>query len=80
MGPVLEEEPPVVDEPVEPRAIVGAEATPHREIVGAVQDIDGIHLDAAHVLDEAAEAGRGQPGRARSGQVLALEEQRADRA
>src|SRR5437879_2546253 len=44
--PVLEEEPAAVHEPVEPRAVVGAEAAPHGQVVRAVEDVDGIELEA----------------------------------
>src|SRR5205823_4499843 len=60
--PVLEQEPAAVDEPVEPRAVVGAEAAPHRHVMGAGEDVDGVELEPAHVLDEAAEAPGGLLG------------------
>src|SRR5213595_2817337 len=53
--PVLEEQPASVDEPVEPRALVRAEAAPYRQIVGALEHVDRVQLEPTHVLDEAAE-------------------------
>jgi hypothetical protein len=47
--------------------------------VGAIEDVDGVHLEPAHVLDEAAESPGGQRGRARTGEVLPLEKERGDR-
>jgi len=47
--------------------------------VRALQDIDGVDLESTHVFDEAAEPPGGQPGRARAGEVLPLEEERGDR-
>src|SRR5213596_3876581 len=78
MRPVLEQEPAAVDEPVEPRAVVRAEAAPHREVVGAIEDVDGIQLEPADVFDEASEAPGGQRGRAGAAEVLPLEEERRD--
>jgi hypothetical protein len=46
--------------------------------VRAVQDVDGVHLDAAHVLGEADEPRRGQRRCARPREVLSLEKERAD--
>jgi len=48
--------------------------------VGAVEDVDRVELDAAHVLHETAQARRGQRTRVRPGEVLALEKQRGDSA
>ena len=76
--PVLEQQPALVDEPIEPRAIVRAEAAPHGQVVRALQHVDGVHLDPAHVLDEAREPSLGQPRRARPRQVLSLEKERAN--
>src|SRR5207247_5487589 len=78
--PVLEEQPPTVDHAIQPCAIVGAEPAPQREIVRALQHVDRIHLDAADVLREATETLRRQRGRARAREVLALQEERANRA
>ena len=80
MRPVLEEEAAPVDEPVEPRALVGAEAAPEREVVRAVEDVDRVELEAARVLDELDEPPGGQPAGARARQMLPLEEERGDRA
>ena len=80
VGPVLEEEPAAVDQPVEPGPVVGAEAAPDREVVGPVEHVDRIHLQPAHVLDEARQARGGEPVGARPGQVLPLQEQGGDRA
>src|SRR2546425_13224104 len=80
MRPVLEEEPAAVDEPIEPRAVVRAEAAPHRQVVRAVEDIDGIELEPAHVLDETAEALGRQRGRLWAGEMLPLQEERGDGA
>jgi len=48
--------------------------------VGAVENVDRVQLDPADVLHEAAKAWRGQRGRVRPGEVLALEEKRRDGA
>src|SRR6185295_13796063 len=80
VGPVLEEEPAPIDQAVEPWPVVGAEAAPDREVVGAVEDVDRIHLDPTHVFDEARQARGTQAVGPRPGQVLALEEQGGDRA
>ena len=76
MRPVLEEEPAAVDEPVELRAVVRAEAAPHGQVVRAVEDVDGIELEPAHVLDEATQAPRRQRGRAGAAEMLSLQEER----
>src|SRR5437867_10105413 len=80
MRPVLEQEPAPVGESVEPRAVVRAEAAPHREVVRSLEDVDGVQLKPAHVFDEAAEAPGGERGRAGAGEVLPLEEERGDGA
>ena len=70
MRPVLEEEPAAVDEAIEARPLVGAEAAPHREIVRALHHVDRVHLETAHVLDEPGQAvGREAVG-ARTTQML----------
>ena len=56
MRPVLEQHAPAVDQPVEGGAIVGAEPAPERQMVGALDDVDRVELDAAVVLGEAREA------------------------
>src|SRR5437667_118945 len=61
-------------------AVVRAEAAPHREVVGAIEDVDGIQLEPADVFDEATEAPGGQRGRAGAAEVLPLEEERGDGA
>ena len=76
--PVLEQQAPPVDEPLERGAVVRAETAPERQEVRALQHVDGVELDAAHVLGEADEARRGEPARARPVEVLALEEERGD--
>ena len=58
MGPVFKEQAATIHEPVEPRAVVGSEAAPHRQIVRAIEHIDRVELHAAHVLDESAKARR----------------------
>ena len=78
--PVLEQQAPAVHEAVEPCAIVRPEAAPERQVVRPVQHVDGIHLDAAHVLDEPDEPSRRERAAARPGEVLAREEQRRHRA
>src|SRR5262249_31057497 len=75
-----EEQPAAVDEPVEPRTVVRAEAAPHRQVVRAVDNVDRVELDSADVLDEAREARRRECGGLRPRQVLALEEERGDSA
>src|SRR6266702_3259287 len=72
--------PDTVGEPVEPRAVVRAEAAPHREVVRSLEDVDGVQLEPAHVFDEAAEAPGGERGRTGAGEVLPLEEERGDGA
>jgi hypothetical protein len=78
--PVLEQQALVVDEPVEVPAVVRAEAAPQGEVVGAVEDVDGVELEPADVLDEAGQA----PGRERRPprlpEMLAFEEERGDRS
>ena len=80
VGPVLEEEAAPIDDPVEPRAIVGAEAAPHGEVVGALEHVDRVELETAHVLDEAGEPVCGEGQRARPREVLTLEKERGHRA
>ncbi len=74
-GPV----PAFVDEFVEPRAVVRPESGPDREVVSALQDVDRVDLDPAHVLGEPDEALHRQLLRARPGEMLAFEEERFDR-
>src|SRR4030095_11959696 len=62
--------------PIEPRGVVRSKAAPDREVVGAIEDIDRVELQAAHVLDEAAQPAGAQGGRSRPGQMLALQEER----
>src|SRR5206468_3273299 len=78
--PVLEEQPTIIDESIQPRAIVGAEPAPQREVVRALEDVDRIHRDAADVLREATETPGRQRGGARARQLMPLDEQRADGA
>ena len=80
MRPVLEEQPPAIDQPIEALAVVGAEPAPDGQVVGAIEDVDRVHLQAPDVFDEATQAPRRQPGRARPREVLALEEEGRDRA
>jgi len=74
MGPVLEEHPAAVDQPVERSALVGAEPAPQRQVVGAVHHVDRVELDTARVLGEPGEAGGGQPPGPRPIEMLALQE------
>src|SRR6185295_2137044 len=69
-----------VDEPVEPRAVIRAEAAPHRQVVRALEHVDRVELNSADVLDEAREARRCERGGVGPRQVLALEEERGDGA
>src|SRR4030095_13432934 len=79
--PLYEKRAPVATPPrFEPRPVVRAEPAPHRQIVGAVEHIDGVELDPADVLHEPPQARRGEGGRVRPGEVLALEEERGDGA
>ena len=78
--PVLEQQPAVVGEAVEGAPIVGTETAPNREVVGPVQHVDRIDLEAARVLDEAQEARGGEALLAGAVEVLALEKERGDRA
>src|SRR4026208_1714520 len=80
VSPVLEQETAAIHQAVEPRPVVRAEAAPYREGVGAREHADRRHLDTAHVLGEAGEPRRGEPVRARAGQMLAVEEERGHRA
>jgi hypothetical protein len=48
--------------------------------VGAVEHVDRIHLQPAHVLDEAGQARGGERAGARPDQVLPLQEQGGDRS
>src|SRR6185503_9543241 len=77
---VLEEETASVDEPVEPRAVVRAEAAPQGEVVRAIEDVDRVELETARVLDESHEPPGRQPAGAREPEVLALQEERGDGA
>ena len=74
--PVFQEEAAVVDEPVEPPSLIRPEAAPHREVVGALHHVDRVHLDAAHVLDEARQTVRSQAMGARATEVLPVQEER----
>ena len=78
MRPVLEELPAPVEPAVEARPVVGPEATPHGEVVGAIQHVDRVHLDAADVLREADDPGCGQRAAPRTREMLARQEQRGD--
>ena len=78
VGPVLEEQPPAIDEPIEPRAVVRSKAAPDREVVGTVEHVDGVELQAAHVLDEAAQPAGAQGDRPGPGEMLALQKERPD--
>ncbi len=80
MRPVLEEEPPTVDEPIQPRSFVRAEAAPRREIVCPVEDVDRIELEPTHVFDETRQSARSERARPRSRQMLSLEEERRNGA
>jgi len=51
-----------------------------REVVGAIEHVDGVELEPAHVFHEAAEPSGGEAGRSRPVEVLALEEKRGDGA
>src|SRR6185295_17126238 len=62
VGPVLEEEAPLVDGPGEGAPVVGAEAAPDREVVRAVDDVDRVELDAAGVGGKGDEAAGGEGG------------------
>jgi hypothetical protein len=73
--PVLEEQPSAIDQAVEARAVVRSEPVPDRQVMGAVDDVDRIELDAADVLGEANEAGRRERDGPRAVQVLPLEEE-----
>ncbi len=79
VGPVLHEEPAAIDETVEARAIERPEAAPDREVVRAVDHVDGVHLDAARVLREAEEAAGRERVAAGPPEVLPVEEEGADR-
>ena len=70
----------MVGEAVEGAPIVGTETAPNREVVGPVQHVDRIDLEAARVLDEAQEARGGEALLAGAVEVLALEKERGDRA
>ena len=76
--PVLEQQPPLVDQPVQTRAVVRPEAAPQGQVVRALEDVDGVELQTAHVLDEADEPGGRERRHPRAGQVLPLEEERGD--
>ena len=78
--PVLGQEPPAVDEAVEPRPLVGPEPAPQGEVVRAVEHVDRVELEPARVLDELEEPPGGQPAGARAGEMLPLEEERGDGA
>src|SRR5205814_2847979 len=78
VGPVFKEQAATIHEPVEPRAVVGSEAAPQRQIVRAIEHVDRVELHAAHVLDESAKPRRGEWACPRPRQVLPLEEERGD--
>jgi len=78
--PVLEQPPALIDLAIEPRPVVRPESAPDRQVVRALQDVDRVELNPADVLDEAAQARRRQRGRARPGEMLALQEERGDGA
>ncbi len=73
---MLEEEPAAVDEAIEARPLVGAEAAPHREIVRALHHVDRVHLETAHVLDEARQSVGRQAMGARATEMLPVQEER----
>src|SRR5947209_16002736 len=50
VSPVLEQEPAPIDLPVEPGLVVRTETAPDRQVVRAVEDVDGVELDPANVL------------------------------
>ena len=75
VGPVLEQEPPAVDEPLHGRAVVGSEAAPQREVVGALDHVDGVDLEPPDVLHEGQQGGGGEPAGPRPREVLAGQEE-----
>ena len=80
MRPVLEEQTAPMDEPVQAHAVVGSEAAPQREVVGPLDDIDGVDLKPARVFHEAAQPVGSERQRARAREVLSLEKEAAHRA
>ena len=52
MRPVFEQHAPAIDEPIEGRAVVGAEAAPRGQVVRALDDVDRVDLEPAGVGDE----------------------------
>src|SRR5262249_32657328 len=71
-GPVREEETAAIDEPVEPAAVVGAEPAPEGQVVGAVEHVDRVELEAARVLDETDQSLRCQGACPRLPEMLTL--------
>src|SRR5439155_613596 len=67
-------------EPVEGGAVVGPEPAPGGEVVASVHHVDRVHLDPACVGGEPRQRARREPLAARTVEVLALDEERCDRA
>ena len=78
MRPVLEQQPTLIYEAIEARAIVAPEATPYRQVMGAIEHVDRVELHAADVFDEANQTAGAERVTARPRQMLALEEERPD--
>ena len=77
--PVLEERAPAVGQFVEGGPVVGAEPAPHGQVVGAIDDVDGIELQAPRIRQQCPDARGGEGAAARAAQVLALEEEGGNR-
>ena len=56
-------------------AVVGPEAAPQREVVGALDHVDGIDLESPDVLHEGEQGGGGEPPGPRPREVLAGQEE-----
>src|SRR4029453_6078459 len=63
--PILEEQTTPITNAIEARPLIGPEAAPRGEVVRALEHVDRVELEAAHVLDEAREPAGRQPLRGR---------------
>ena len=70
----------MIDQSIQRIAPIGTEAVPQRQVVGAIDHVDGVELEAAGILDETREVGGGETPAARAIEVLALQEQPGDGA
>ncbi len=78
VGPVLEQQPLPVGDPLDRPALERSEPAPQREVVAALDDVDRIELKAPHVFHEGQERAGGEAPGPRPGEVLAGHEEGSD--